>query len=77
MRQIQIQDETLTERGYSQYEGDHDGDPGDPERLLSVGLSLMGLQAHAALQETCSKTQPQSQVERFLPESSHMNTADL
>ena len=43
----------LTESCHSQYERDHDGDPGDPESLLPVALSLVGLQAHAALQETC------------------------
>lgn len=47
----------LTESCHSQYERDHDGDPGDPECLLPVALSLMGLQAHAAFQETCSETQ--------------------
>lgn len=46
----------LTESCHGQYERDHDGDPGDPERLLPVALSLMGLQAHAALQKTCSGT---------------------
>lgn len=46
----------LTECCDSQYERDHDGDPGDPERLLPVALCLMGLQAHAALQKTCTET---------------------
>lgn len=46
----------LTESCHSQYECDHDGDPGDPERLLPVALGLMGLQAHAALEETCRDT---------------------
>lgn len=45
----------LTESCHSQYEGDHDGDPGDPECLLPVALSLMGLQTHAALKKTCSE----------------------
>lgn len=47
----------LTECCHGQYECDHDGDPGDPERLLPVALSLVGLQAHAALQQTCTETQ--------------------
>lgn len=47
----------LTECRHSQYECDHDGHPGDPERLLPVALSLVGLQAHAALQQTCTETQ--------------------
>lgn len=47
----------LTECRHSQYERDHDGDPGDPECLLPVALSLVGLQAHAALQQTCTQTQ--------------------
>lgn len=45
----------LTESCYSQNEGNHDGDPGHPESLLPVVLGLMGLQAHAALQETCGE----------------------
>lgn len=57
---LELKDGMLTERCYGQYEGDHDGDPGHPERLLPVALSLVGLQAHAALQKTCSKTQSQS-----------------
>lgn len=46
----------LTESCHSQYECDHDGDPGDPECLLPVALSLMRLQTHAALKKTCSET---------------------
>lgn len=61
----------LTECRHSQYERDHDGDPGDPECLLPVALSLVGLQAHAALQQTCTQTQTHSvsdtvQRNRFL-----------
>lgn len=50
----------LTESCHSQYESDHDGDPGDPECLLPVVLSLVGLQTHAALKETCSETHKHS-----------------
>lgn len=71
-----MKDEMLTESCYRQYESDHDGDPGDPERLLPVALSLVGLQAHAALQETCSKTQPQSHIGQILLKV-HINTVDL
>lgn len=46
----------LTESCHGQYECDHDGDPGDPECLLPVALSLVGLQTHAALEKTCSET---------------------
>ncbi len=47
----------LTESGHGQNECDHDGDPGDPQCFLPVALSLMGLQAHAALKKTCNETQ--------------------
>lgn len=42
----------LTERHDGQDDGDADGRPGHPQGLLTVALSLVGLQAHAALQKT-------------------------
>lgn len=64
----------LTESCYSQYESDDNGDPGDPERLLPVALSLVGLQAHAALQETCGETKPQIHTELFLLKGPHKHS---
>lgn len=71
LRCLERKDEMLTESCYSQYESDHNGDPGHPERLLPVALSLVGLQARAALQKTCSKTQPGSRIELFLLRRQH------
>lgn len=56
----------LTESRHGQNERDHDGDPGDPERLLPVALSLVGLQAHAALEEAC-KERHKSSVSGTIP----------
>ena len=43
----------LTEGCDRQDQRDHDGDPGHPQGFLPVALSLVGLQASAALQEAC------------------------
>lgn len=56
----------LTESCHSQYECDHDGDCGDPECLLPVALSLVGLQTHAALEKTCRETYKLCYQDKFL-----------
>ncbi|KAK0154754.1 Cyclin-T2 [Merluccius polli] len=43
----------LTEGSDGQQDGHCDGHPGHPQGFLAVALSLVGLQTHAALQETC------------------------
>lgn len=58
----------LTEGCHRQNERDHDGEPGHPEDLLPVALGLVWLQAHAALEETCSETNTLSQKDNpFFP----------